>query len=103
MANVRQQQLQALLRALLGTDEVYFQPPVNVQMTYPAIVYERDRTDTKFADNNPYVHKDGYTLTFISEDPDDAIRDKILALPLCSHQRFYTADNLNHDVFNLFF
>jgi hypothetical protein len=39
----------------------------------------------------------------IDPDPDSPIVDAVAELPLCTYDRFFTADNLNHDVFNLFF
>lgn len=93
--------LHTLLKTI--TSNVYFQPPTNVQMVYPAIVYKRDRGDTKFGDNAPYRHTRRYQVTIIHEDPDNDLYDKVAALPMCLHERFYTADNLNHDVFNVYF
>jgi hypothetical protein len=95
-------QLQSLLEELLGSPNVYFQPPANVQMQYPCIVYKRDRADTKFAGNNPYRYTKRYLVTVIDRNPDSAIPDKIAALPKVAHERFFVADNLNHDVFTLF-
>ena len=37
------------------TDNVYFQPPTNIKLEYPCIVYKRDFADTEFADDNPYM------------------------------------------------
>lgn len=82
---------------------VYFQPPANVQMIYPAIVYQRDRADTKFADNKPYTNTKQYSLTSISRNPDENIFEALAALPMCAHERFFVVDNLNHDVFNIYF
>lgn len=96
-------QLQTLLLTLIGNDNVYFQPPPTVKMKYPCIRYERDNADTKFADNKPYSHAKRYLVTVIDSDPDSEIPDKVAALPKCNFNRFYTADNLNHDVFQLFF
>lgn len=96
-------ELQTLLASLVGSNNVYFQPPPTVQMQYPCIVYNRDDIDTAFADNKPYKHKKRYQVTVIDKDPDSVIHEKVAALPMCSYDRFYTADNLNHDVFNLFF
>lgn len=96
-------QLQSLLEGLLGTTNVYFQPPANVQMEYPAIVYHRDYANTQFADGAPYRRTKRYQVIVIDQDPDSNIPDKIAALPMCSFNRFYTADDLNHDAFNLFF
>lgn len=96
-------QLQSLLETLLGTRNVYFQPPANVIMKYPCIVYTRDVAETAFANNNPYKYTKKYQVTVIDRDPDSGIPDKVAGLPLCSHNRFFTTDNLNHDVFTLYF
>lgn len=96
-------ELQTLLEEILGTDKVYFQSPPNVQMTYPCIVYKRDSMDTKFAGNVPYLRTLRYQVMYISQTPDDGVRDNIAVLPMCTFDRFYTAKNLNHDVYNLFF
>ena len=96
-------QLQSLLVSILGSDNVYFQPPPNVSMKYPCIVYNRDRMDTIHANNKPYKHLKRYQVKVIDRNPDSTIPEKIADLPMCSFNRFYTADNLNHDVFTLFF
>lgn len=96
-------QLQALLELILGSRNVYFQPPANVQMNYPAFVYARDDVDTTFADNRPYRHTKRYTVTYIDRNPDSSIPDKVAALPLCSFSRHFVADGLNHDVYTLYF
>lgn len=95
--------LQTLLETTLGSSNVYFQPPANVQMQYPCIVYARDAADSKFADNKHYRYTKRYQVTIIDRDPDSLVPDTIAQLPLCSFQRFFTKDNLNHDVFNLYF
>lgn len=96
-------QLQSLLEEILGSSNVYFQPPSNIQMQYPCIIYKWDSAETIFADNSPYRYSKRYQVTVIDSDPDSGIPDKIAALPMCKFDRFYPADNLNHDVFNLFF
>lgn len=95
--------LQSLLEIMLGTDAVYFQPPADVQMKYPCIVYQRDTADTKFADNIPYRFQKRYQLTVIDRNPDSDIPDKVATLPSCILTRNFVADNLHHDVFNLYF
>ena len=96
-------QLQSLLEGLLGSDAVYFQPPATVGLIYPCIIYKRDFAQTDFADNKPYSRKLRYQVTVIDKNPDSDLPEKVAALPMCIFDRFYTADNLNHDVFNLFF
>ena len=97
-------QLQTLLASLAGENvPVYFQPPSNITMQYPCIVYRRDNADTKFAGNRPYRYTQRYQLMVIDRDPDNPLLAEIARLPMCTYDRFYTADDLNHDVFNLFF
>lgn len=96
-------ELQALLVDILGTDSVYFQPPPTISMVYPCIVYKRDFVKTDFANNKPYKHRKRYMVTVIDRDPNSDIPSKVAALPMCIFDRFYTADDLNHDVYKLFF
>jgi hypothetical protein len=96
-------ELQALFVSLLGSTNVYFQPPPSVNMQYPCIIYKRDDLDIDFADNKPYKNKKRYQVTIVDVNPDSEIPDKVAALPMCSYDRFFTADNLNHDVYNIFF
>lgn len=96
-------ELQTLLENILGSRNVYYQPPASVSMKYPAIVYSRNDIETIFADNNPYSLHHAYTITLIDSNPDSEYVNKIAMLPLCTYDRHYKADNLNHDVFNLYF
>jgi hypothetical protein len=82
---------------------VYFQPPPNVILKYPCIVYHRDFAVTEFADNNPYRHELRYLVTVIDRDPDSDIPGKVAALPKSLYNRFFTSDDLNHDVYRVFF
>jgi len=85
------------------TEHVYFQPPANVKLEYPCIVYQRDNANTKFAGNAPYRYTQRYQVTIISRNPDNDILDQVAKLPMCEYQRYFPADNLNHDVFVLYF
>lgn len=84
-------------------ENVYFQPPPNADMKYPCVVYSRDAAVTVFAGNAPYRNTKRYQVTVIDKDPDSPIPDKVAHLPMCTFQRFFTADNLNHDVYDLYF
>lgn len=95
--------LQSLLEAILGSDSVYFQPPENVKMVYPAIVYKRDYARSHFADNLPYQWTFRYQVTVIDPNPDSVITPKIIELPMSTYIRNFPADNLNHDVFDVYF
>jgi hypothetical protein len=95
------QQLHDILKAI--TDNVYFQPPENVALEYPCIIYNRDFIETKFADNEPFSLTKRYMVTVIDRNPDSDIPDKVALLPMSTFNRFYTADGLNHDVYQVFF
>jgi len=91
--------LQALLENILGSRNVYYQPPESVKLNYPAIVYSRSDIQNSFADNNVYMQSHVYELTVIDRDPDSNIVELISALPICRFERHFESDNLNHDVF----
>ena len=95
--------LQTLLETILGSNNVYFQPPPGYLMSYPCIIYNRSSIRTKHADNVPYTFINQYTVTVIDANPDSVIPRKIAELPQCVLDRHFTSDNLNHDVFNLLF
>lgn len=95
--------LQIKLTEILGSQQVYYQPPENVRMRYPAIVYNRDRSWDIWGDNRKYLKYKGYMITLIGHDPDSPIIDAIEELPMCTYNRHYVADGLNHDVFIIYF
>lgn len=87
----------------LPSTSVYFQPPENLQMVYPCIVYQRDRASTDFADDEPWRVTKRYQVTVIDRNPDSPIPDAIQTLPMCLFDRAFASDNLNHDVYNIYF
>lgn len=99
----RRLELQTLLEELLGSENVYFQPPASKQMEYDCIRYSRSEIRPNFANNSPYNLYDFYQVIAIYKNPDSDLPHKIAMLPRCSHERHYTADNLNHDVFTLYY
>lgn len=96
-------ELQTMLEELLGSRNVYFQPPESIKMKYPAIVYSRDDITNDSADNLVYKQSYFYQLIVIDEDPDSEIVEKVSKLPKCRFIRHYTADNLNHYIFTLYY
>jgi hypothetical protein len=94
-------QLQSLLELI--TPHVYFQPPPNINLVFPCIVYARYGSRTQFAQNGLYLHMKQYQVTVIDQDPDSGLPDKVEELPLCAFDRFFATENLNHHVFNLYF
>ena len=89
---------------VLGTRNVYFQPPESVKMQYDAIRYSLGGKDLKRADDRIYLNTNQYEGVVITRDPDTPIPDMLLAnFEMCSFGRPYTADNLNHYPFTLYY
>lgn len=87
----------------LGSREVYFQPPESINMQYPAIVYSRKNINNTFANNDVYHQDPCYEICVIDPDPDSDIVSRISQMKRIRHDRHYKADNLNHDVFTLYY
>lgn len=83
-------------------DNVYFQPPSGYKIKYPCIIYDLERPDIKYADNALYALYDQYLIKYITRDPDDDTRYQIIQLELCSADNPYTADNLYHYPFRIY-
>lgn len=96
-------ELHEILCDLLGSRNVYFQPPPTVMMKYDAIVYSLNDIDVKSADDMNYIRTKRYFVSAISKNPDSDLPDKLLELPYAEFDRFYTSDNLNHWAFTLYF
>lgn len=84
-------------------EHVYYQPPNTMTIEFPCILYARDDSFAEHADNRPYIHAKRYQLTVVDRNPDSPLPDQVEALPLCSFDRAYAMDELNHWVFNLYF
>lgn len=96
-------ELHEVLCDILGSRHVYYQPPESVKMVYPAIVYSRNSINVKHGDDLVYRQVVGYSVTLIDKDPDSEFVDKIMQIPMCRFDRHYIADNLNHDVFTIYY
>ena len=95
--------LQNVLEELLGSRNVYYQPPESLKMNYPAIVYARKTIDNSYANNSVYKQNYAYEITVIDKNPDSEIVNKVSKLPTCGFDRHFKSDNLNHDVFTLYY
>lgn len=99
--------LQTLLKTVIETPEtkkdIWFQAPPAEKLVYPCIIYKLEDVDTVHADNKPYSQRKRYQVMVIDRNPDSPIPDRVGRLPLSDFSRFYTADNLNHFVYTLYF
>ena len=98
----RRLDLQSKLEELLDSNEVYYKPPKNTMMSYPAIRYSLKDIVLKRADDSSYTKRNRYEVIVIDKKPDNPVISKLLDLPYCSYDRQYIADNLYHDVLILY-
>ena len=94
-------ELHSLLKGFV--DNVYFQPPENLKLIYPAIVYSMSDIRNTFAGDDVYKQSRFYELTVIDKNPDSEIVEKISKLPKIRFNRHFKSDNLNHYVFTFYY
>ena len=94
--------LQSKLEELLNSNEVYYKPPKNTMMSYPAIRDSFKDIVLNRADDLSYTKRNRYEVIVIDKKPDNPVISKLLDLPYCSYDRQYIADNLYHDVLTLY-
>lgn len=95
--------LQAKFEYILGSRNVYFQPPASLLMQYPAIRYELKEFKNKSANNSAtYMVSPGYDGILIMREPDTEYLQKLLQIPYCKFDRYYRADNLHHYKFTIY-
>ena len=56
----------------------------------------------KRADNKSYLQNRRYQVKLITKNPDDQVFDALASLVHSEFERHYTADGLNHFVFNIY-
>ena len=95
--------LHAELVRILGSNNVYFQPPESVKIKYPAIIYSRNSINNRSASNKIYIQDHSYMVTYIDKDPESDVVDALSTYPMSSFDRHYVADGLNHDVFTIYY
>lgn len=95
-------ELHSVFQELLGSSNVYYQPPESIKMQYDAIRYSKKTIDSKYANDRKYSMIDCYEIIVISRLPDNPVIKKLLSLPYCSYDRHYVADNLHHDVLTIY-
>lgn len=99
----RRIELNERLVSLLGSGNVYFQPPENIKIKYPCIIYDKVNENVIYADNVGYRKKNAYDVTVISRDPDFDLSNGLYSLGNCSYNRGFKSDNLYHHVYRLYF
>ena len=94
--------LQNKLEEFNGNRNVYYDPPENLKMEYDAIRYSKKKPSSIYANDAKYKLMNCYEIIVISRKSDSPVVGKLMALPYCSYDRDYEADNLYHDVLTLY-
>lgn len=96
-------ELQEKLESILGSDHVYFQPPSNIKMVYPAIVYELSGELATKANNNRYIVYNKYTVTHIYKSIRNELKASIMdAFVFGEYDRRLIVDGLYQDVYTIY-
>lgn len=81
----------------------YQKPPAN-QMGYPCFVYKSIEPKVLYANNRGYLKIPGYEVLYISQTEDDSIMDWMIEqFAYCTIGRKYTADQLYHYPFTIYY
>lgn len=99
----RRLEFHEVLCNLLGSRNVYFQPPGTISIQYPCIIYSLQKVNSEYGDNFGYHKRDCYSVTYIDKNPDSIIPDQIGDLELSSFERYYVAENLHHNIYNVYY
>ena len=101
--NEKRKELQDILEYILGSKQVYFQPPETIKMSYPAIVFSLEDIQNKKANNKNYLYNYKFNVKFITKFLiDDETLNKLFALDYCTFDRSYKSDGLYHYVFTIY-
>lgn len=96
-------ELQTLLESVQGVSKVYFQPPENLKLVYPCIVYELSGDSVIHADNANYLRKKAYTLAVIDRNPDSQVAEEVSKFDFCRFERTFSSSNLVHFQYKIFY
>ena len=81
---------------------VYFQPPENIGIQLPAIIYKLSDIDRRLADNRVYNQNRVYEVVVLDIDSESEIVDTLSNNIKCKFIRQYTANDTYHSVFEYY-
>lgn len=99
----RRVEVQRLLES--ATPNVYFQPPANVSMNYPCVVYHKAPPKDIHANDQRYGSRQKYTITVMDRSPDTQIAEQIVKIfkRNVSIVNYATVSGLNHIYLELYY
>ena len=86
------------------SNNVYFQPPSNIKLKYPCIIYSKTPSIKEYGNDRHYIKTQGYQITVVDTDPDSSIADDLEDhFMYCEITQYFVNDNLNHTILNLYY
>lgn len=93
----RRLKLHAQLKDILGSSNVYYDPPPTLVLEYPCIVYQLEGVDMRKADNLTYYFTYArYSWTLIQKDDDNDIYERLLKMKYTAPGRPFVQNNFHH-------
>ncbi len=98
------EQLHETLVNMLGSRNVYFQPPEGQTLKYPCIIYEFNSPDTRNADNKKYIVVKKYHVKHIYKKLSDSLEGSFFdVFMMVSHDNRMIADSMYNDDYTLYY
>lgn len=91
------------LESVLGSNNVFFDPPESFKLRYPCIVYYLEGFSDISADNVTYNRQRVYNMTYISPTAEDPIADDLANLRFCRLNRPFTVSDLYHWAYTIIY
>lgn len=102
MAAEKRIELHEKLCELLGSRNCYYNPPEDLKMKYPCIIYKKVQSSRKHADDLNYLLFPGYQIIYITRNPDDELIYQIENFGYCQFDRQYASEGIHHFVYTLY-
>ena len=96
-------EIQSMLENILGSRNVYYQPPSSIQIKYPAIVYSLEGMTNNHASNGVYLTQKAYKVIYIDSNPDNEMVSVLNNIMHSVFNSYYVTDNLHHYAYTIYF
>jgi len=108
LLKIQRGKVQQLLSDIPGIKKAYYEPPSDIMLDYPCIIYQFDRYEgVMYSANDVYAAWPSFTITIIDFDPESNIPFEFVELKKkncnISLDRTFSADGLYHWIFKLIF
>lgn len=88
-------------------DDIYYQPPGNIPLARPCIVYEPKAYEPKYANNTAFITNRRFQVMFMSNLPFGYFNTKLMfglidQGLIVSDNRSYVSSDIVHEVFDIY-